>query len=330
VGKSGSVLLVFAVFASGLLSAQTRETSYSPASNNPPQSDVSTSVSGSPYSRDASSTTMASARVALGPGDLLEITVFDTPELTQRIRVNSDGVITLPLVGEIKVLGMSPNELETLVQKRLVEGHFVKNPQVSVFTLEYAGQMAYVSGEVNHPGAYPLLRSHRLQNLITVAGGLSTRAGNIVTIRHGDSAETVNVDLSDKDETKSNPEIMPGDSVNVSQSGIVYVLGDVTRPGGFLLDRRTPLSVVQAVALAEGTKDSASLSKTRLIRMSGGIRQEIPLDLRMILKSKTQDPVLQAGDILFIPGSVTRGMGRRSIDTILATASGVAIYAYRP
>ena len=94
-----------------------------------------------------------------------------------------------------------------------------------------------------------------------------------------------------------------------------------------MLDRRTTLSVLQALALAEGPKPSASLSKARLIRTTAEQRQEIPLDIRSILKSKSPDLMLQAGDIIFVPGSLTRGMGRRTLDTILATASGVAIYS---
>jgi polysaccharide export outer membrane protein len=234
----------------------------------------------------------------------------------------------MPLIGEIAIRGMKPNELEGIIRRKLIEGRFVKDPQVSVFVAEYAGQTAYITGEITKPGAYALLRSHRLRDLIGVAGGLTPRAGNTVTITHeGDSAEPTRVELSDSDENHGNPEIKPGDSVSVGQCGIVYVLGDVERPGGFVLDRRSSLSVIQALALAEGTKSSASLNKARLIRASGEQRQEIPLKLRMILQSKSPDIVLQSGDIIFVPGSLTRGMGRRTIDTILATASGVAIYA---
>src|SRR5262249_30658748 len=154
--------------------------------------------------------------------------------------------------------GLLPDELEKMIRTKLIDGHFVKDPQVSVFVAEYAGQTAYVTGEVNRPGAYALLRSHRLRDLISVAGGLTSPAGNTVTIaREGDAAQGTHIDLSDTDENHSNPEIMPGDNITVDQSGIVYVLGDVERPGGFLLDRRTSLSVIQALALAEGTKSSA-------------------------------------------------------------------------
>lgn len=284
-------------------------------------------VSESALGRDSFSTSITGTRATLGAGDLLEITVFDTPELAQRTRINGEGKITMPLIGEIAANGLSPNELELTIRTKLIEGKFVRNPQVSVFVAEYAGQTALIAGEVNKPGAYSLLRSHRLRDLISLAGGLTSRAGNTVTIAREGEPQPLNIDLSGHDENQSNPEIKPGDNITVAQSGIVYVLGDVERPGGFILDRRSSLSVMQALALAEGIKSSASLSKARLIRTKQEQREEIPLDLRKILKSQRPDILLQAGDIIFVPGSLTRGLGRRSLETILATASGVAIYA---
>jgi len=277
------------------------------------------------------STDVTGVSVALGPGDLLEIRVFDTPELTQHVRVGSDGKVRLALIGEIPVQGASPDTVQSEITRKLIEGHFVKDPQVSVFVTEYAGQVAYVTGEIARPGAYPLLRSHRLKDLISAGGGFTARAGNRVSIERGSApARTITADLNSKDEDQSNPEIVPGDNITVSQSGVVYVLGDVERAGGFVLDRRSSLSVMQVLALAEGTRPSASLTKASLIRIVEGNRQDIPLNLKRILKSQSPDLQLQPGDILFVPGSVTRGLGRRSIETILSTASGVAIYrSYR-
>ena len=326
--KSGGMLLSLAMVAPSLIVAQSREPGNLQAAETLQQSANTSSSLAPSYGRDASSTSISGAQITLCSGDLLEITVFDTPELSQRIRVNSDQKITLALIGEIEVKGISPAALEMLIRSKLVDGHFVKNPQVAVFVSEYAGQMANVTGEVNRPGAFPLLRSHYLTDLIAVAGGLSQRAGNTVIIaRHGDSASSLVVDMADKDEQRRNPEIEPGDSITVGQAGIVYVLGDVGRPGGFLLDRRGTLSAVQAVALAEGIMPSASLRKAQLIRTSDGNRQEIILDLQSILKARSPDLQLQAGDILYIPRSLTRGMGRQSIETILATVSGMAIYS---
>jgi polysaccharide export outer membrane protein len=296
-----------------------------------PAKTAASAVGEIPYTRDAFSTTMTGTRVMLGPGDRLEISVFDTPELTQSVRVNSDGKITLALIGEIAVRGMSPEKLSGVIARKLVDGNFMKDPQVSVFVLEYAGQMAYVTGEVSRPGAYALLRSHRLLDLLSVAGGLTSRAGNTLTIVRGDDpSQHILVDLNDKGENRSNPEILPGDSITVAQSGIVYVLGDVSRPGGFLLDRRTNLSIVQALALAEGTKSSAALSKALLIRTTQGNRQVTPLDLKTMLKSQSPDLLLEAGDIVFVPGSLTRGMGKTSLEVIMSSAGLAAVYATRP
>jgi polysaccharide export outer membrane protein len=295
------------------------------STNNPP------SVGGIPYTRDAFTTTMTGARVVLGPGDQLEVRIFDTPELTQRVRVNSDGKITLALIGELSVLGVSPDKLAGLIASKLIDGKFMKDPQVSVFVTEYAGQMAYVTGEVARPGAYALLRSHRLLDLISVAGGLTSRAGNTVTIARGkDVAQPIRVDLKDKDESRNNPEILPGDSITVGQTGIAYVLGDVNRPGGFMLDRRTTLSVVQALALAEGTKSSAALGKALLIRTTQGNRQVTQLNLKAMLKSQSPDLLLEGGDVIFVPGSLTRGMGKTSIEVIMSSAGLAAVYATRP
>ena len=320
-----------AIVIPALLSAQIREpgTTQARDAQPAPQAGGIASSAVVSYSTDALSTSISGARVGLGAGDLLEIAVFDTPELTQKVRVNSEGKIELALIGEIDVHGISPDMLGRQIRAKLVDGHFVKDPQVSIFVSEYAGQMAYVVGEVNRPGAYPLLRSHHLADLIAVAGGLSTRAGISVTIKHeGIPVPSLVIDLYDKDENQSNPEIVAGDSIAVSQAGIVYVLGDVARPGGFLLDRRTTLSVVQAVALAEGTNSSASIRKARLLRATGGNRQEIPVDLKLVLKAKSPDPQLQSGDILYIPPSAFRGMGRQTLQTILSgTLSGIAIYS---
>lgn len=320
------ICLVLGIAGTEALVAQTRETAGVPAAI--PAAIASTSPPSSARPGDSFSTTITGARAVLGPGDLLEISVFETPELTQRVRVNSDRKIMLSLIGEISVDGMTSDTLQSTIRTKLITNHFVRDPQVSVFVAEYAGQTAYISGEVNRPGAYPLLRSHRLSDMIAVAGGLGTRAGNLITINHGAEASLpMQVDLNDTNVRRRDPEVVPGDSIMVGQNGIVYVLGDVTRPGGFLLDRRSTLSVVQAVALAEGMLPSASYRKAELIRATDGRNLEIPIDLKAMLKAEIAAPQMQPGDILYIPTSLTRGLGRASLQTILSTASGVAIYS---
>ena len=328
------VFALYFILAPVLLFAQTRQTNSSATEGEASQETrVGTDLHAPDGSvtKDPLLTGITGAKTAIGPGDLLAITVFDTPELSERVRVDSEGGITLPLIGELTVQGTTANALEKAIRSKLMAGSFVKDPQVSVFIMEYAGQMAYVTGEISRPGAYPLLRSHRLLDLISVAGGLTSRAGNTVTIVRGDDpAKHVQVDLTDNDESRRNPEILAGDSITVAQTGIAYVLGDVNRPGGFILDRRAALSVVQAVALAEGAKPSASLSKSVLIRTVEGKRQQIPLNLKMILKSHSSDLLLAAGDIIYIPGSLTHGLGRSGLEVIESSVGLAAVYATRP
>lgn len=278
---------------------------------------------------DSLSTSITGVRAELGPGDLIEISVFDTPELLQRTRVDSNGKIALSLIGEVDVHGLTADALQKTIRDRMTEGRFMKDPQISVLVLEFAGQTASITGEVNRPGAYPLLRAHDLLDLIAVAGGLSPRAGNQATIFHASPDELPDVvDLNDKDRKSRNYEVHAGDSITVAQAGVVYVLGDVGKPGGFLLDRRTSITASQAVALAEGTLTSASIRKARIIRTTDGIRDEIPIDLKLVLRAEGTDPELQAGDILYVPSSLLHGLGRNTIQTALAAAiSGLAIYS---
>lgn len=324
--RLGTAILWVAVMVSSSVSAQTREPGTTQLST--PIADHAGDAAAASFAERTTSSGLTATAVALGSGDLLEVSVFDTPELTQRVRVDSHGVINLPLVGELTVQGMTPGAVESTIRARLVEGHYVRDPQVSVFVAELAGQMAYVSGEVNRPGAYPLLRSHRLSDLIAVAGGMTQRAGNSATITHSASQSAMQqVDLNAVDEEAKNPVIEPGDSITIGQAGTVYVVGDVNRPGGFILDRRGKLSVIQAVALAEGLTPSAAVRKAQLIRTVNGERTEVAVDLKKVLRSESPDPQLQAGDILFVPSGLTRGLGRLSLQTVLATVSGMAIYS---
>jgi polysaccharide biosynthesis/export protein len=271
------------------------------------------------------STTMTAAPVHVSPGDLLEIGVFDTPELTGKVRVNSDGEITLPLIGAVHVGGLSPEQVQDLVATSLRDENFVKDAQVSVFVAEYASQAVYVIGEVVKPGPYPLMGSHRLLDFISAAGGFTSRAGKTVTIKtlaNPDHPLTIGPSATEKD---TNPEIAAGDSIIISQAGIVYVLGDVTRPGGFMLDREDTLTIMQALALAEGTLSTAAKSSAMLIRTTAKGREEIPVNLKAILKSKSTDLAMQSNDILFVPGSTTKGV-LKGVESALPAAAATSIY----
>jgi polysaccharide export outer membrane protein len=304
--------------------AQMREI---PGASATPPTQPTAPLGGLPEPQAAWSTSVTGVSALLGPGDQIEITVFDVPELSQRVRVNGSGKITLALIGEVDVNGMTTESLRSWIADELVKRSLVRKPEVSVFVTSFAGQLVSILGEVNRPGAYPLLRSHRLQDLIAVAGGPSARAGNLVTITRADGKEQIQVSLDGKDETVNNPEIFPGDRISISQTGIVYVLGEVGRPGGFLIDRHNTVTVLQALALAEGIQSSASIKKATLFRKDGTGSQQIAVNVSKILKSESPDIPVREGDILYIYGSLTRGMGRTALTTLMNAASTAAVYA---
>jgi polysaccharide biosynthesis/export protein len=275
-------------------------------------------------------TTMTAAPINLAPGDLLEIGVFDSPELTTHTRVTSGGQISFPLLGNLRVGGLTPQETQNLIRAQLMKGDFVKNPQVAVFVAEYADQAVYVLGEVSKPGAYPLVGDHRLFEFISAAGGFSPRAGKTITItRHAGSDSPQVIRFSRQPNLAiDNVEIASGDTINVGQAGVVYIVGNVLHPGGFLLDGDQQLSVIQALALAEGAKPGTAMKSARIVRSTPQGRQNIAVDLNKVLASKSPDLFLQDQDILYIPSSAIRSGFNRGIDAAVQATVGAAIYRW--
>jgi polysaccharide export outer membrane protein len=277
-------------------------------------------------------TTSTSAPVTIGPGDLLNISVFDTPELAAQVRVNSAGNVTFPPVGEVHLAGLTPEGAAELIRKTLVSGDFVKQPQVSVFVQEYASQAVYVTGEVGHPGVYPLLGSYRLLDILSAAGGVTSQGGYDISITHAndpDHPQSVRLNKQNPD-TTNNPSMRPGDTVYVPQAGVVYVVGEVAHPGGFLLDRETALTVIQAIALAQGTTQLAAKSRARVIRTDKtGKKEMIFLDLQKVYDAKMADLQLQKDDILYVPPSTARIFtSQMFLQAALSAATGASVYRW--
>jgi polysaccharide export outer membrane protein len=260
---------------------------------------------------------------------LLEVTVFDTPELSGKVRVSNNGDVSLPLIGALHVAGLKTDEMQSLVARKLVDGQMVKDPQVTVFMTEYATQGISVLGEVKKPGIYPSLGQHRLMDYISLAEGLTPLAGAWATITARAQTQTTTVALSSKfsPNASQNPEITPGDTIFVSKAGIVYVVGDVGKPGGFVMDHDEHLTVLQAIALAQGVNSTASKKHARLIRKTPEGHQEIPFDLGKVLTAKANDIPLQDEDIVFIPGNAVKG-GMKNIPGVLASVAAAAIYHF--
>jgi polysaccharide export outer membrane protein len=264
----------------------------------------------------------------IGAGDLVEMSVFDTPELSGKLRVSNTGDITLPLVGSIHVAGMKADDAQNLIRQKFIDGGFLKDPQVTIFVAEYATQGVSVLGEVKTPGIYPAFGTHNLMDYISVAGGLTPLAGTNITITrtgHPDEPEHVKISASAAPKPLNNPEILPGDSIFVEKTGLVYVIGEVARPGGFPMDHDDHLTILQAIALAQGTTFTAAKSSTKIIRTTPQGHEEIAVNLKKILASKAADSPLQDNDILFVPSSAGRA-ALKNMESLLPIAASATIY----
>ena len=290
-----------------------------------------TTVNTQPFNPEKLSQIASVADVLIGEGDLLQVSLYGVPDFNEQVRVNSAGEITLPMVGQVEVRGLSPTRAGELIGKLLKDGNFYNNPQVTVLEKELATQGISVLGEVQKPGVYPILGPRKLFDLISAAGGTTPKAGRDITVTPRSNPQKLQtVTLSD-DPQKSmtaNIDVYPGDTVVVSKAGVIYVVGDVRLPGGFVIERDKDLTVLQALALAQGATTYADLNRSKVIHKTPKGVQETPILLKKILSGKAEDPKLQADDILFVPHNSTKEATRRGVDTILQTAAGMAIYRF--
>ena len=272
-----------------------------------------------------------STMVKLGVGDLLEVGVYNVPELSAKVRVSNAGDIYLPLIDYVHVEGLTQEEAQGLIAKRLEDGGFVRNPHVTIFIDEANSQGVTLLGEVGRPGIYPLIGDHHLYSILSQAGGFTTSAARKISILRRNQPEAINVNLPRNlaDDVTANVEIMPGDTITVPRAPIIYVVGDVARPSGLLVDNGS-LTVLQALALAGGTNHTAKLSGVRLLRKGPNGTTETKVEIKKMLEAKAQDVPLQADDILFVPVSSGRILAGRTFDVAMAAASAATIYTVHP
>ncbi len=261
----------------------------------------------------------------IGPGDDLEVSVYGAADLSGRTRVSAEGKISLPLVGAVPITGLTSDEAAEAIAKRLRDSNLVKDPQVQVYVKEYTHGGISVSGEVNKPGVYSALGPHRLFDILQSAGGPTEKAGSQVTISHRvdpENAKTVVLSKDPLETARNNIELLPGDTVVVARAGIVYVLGEVNRPGGYAMNSGGAVSVLQAVAAAGGPTRVASLGAAKMLRKTPNGLKELPVPLKKILQAKSEDVPVQADDILFVPSSrVKSAMNAGALLTNMGTAT---------
>jgi polysaccharide export outer membrane protein len=268
----------------------------------------------------------------LGGGDLIEVNVYNVPELSTKARVGNSGDVYLPLIDYVHVGDLTVEEAQSLIGKRLESGGFVRNPHVTIILDESASEGVTILGEVTKPGIYPALGDRRLYDMISAAGGFTPAAGRKVSIIRQHSQEgaiTVNLPRNLADDLQDNVEILPGDMITVPRAPIIYVVGDVGRPAGLLVDNGS-LTVLQALALAGGANHTAKMGGVRIIRKGPDGMTETRVPLKRMLEAKAPDITLQADDILFVPLSGARVAAATGFNAAVAAASGLAILAAHP
>ncbi len=264
----------------------------------------------------------------ISPGDVLDISVFGASDLSQKAVVNSGGNVYMPLINYVHVAGLHVEDAQTAVEQTYLSNGILKTPHVSIVITSYASGVVLM-GEVVKPGIYPIVGAGKLFDILAEAGGTSANAGQVVTITHKGSTDSQTVMLT-SDPTKSleaNVPVQQGDTIIVSKAGVVYVVGEVNAPSGFLMDEKDQYTVMKVVAMAHGTTKLAKNSKARIVRRTPDGEKEIPVPLDKILISKAPDMPMQSNDILFIPTNRGKMAAARGADVAISLATGLTIIA---
>lgn len=262
-------------------------------------------------------------KLKLAPGFLVGLTVMDDSDFNGSYRLDQQGNITVPFLGDIHLGGDTLGDARVQIRKVLLDRKLLVDPQVKVEVLEYAAQEVTILGEVAIPGRHPLLGPRNLADVLSLAGGPTNMAADEVTILSATpGAAPVKVHYSRNTDAKDVENVMvhPGDTIQVKRAGLIYILGAVNRPGGFVMHENGSLSLLQAVSMASGTSPLASTNHVYLLRHNDDgtvVRIEVPY--KKIAEGKLSDVALHNSDILFFPDS--------KLKTTLSNSQGIATAA---
>ena len=268
----------------------------------------------------------------IAPGDVLHVQVADTPEMEEHARVTDGGFVPIIGVGDVKVSGLNPGEAAIAIHDKLILSHYLNHPEVFVSVEQYATQMVSIIGEVKANGSYPIETARPVLDVLALAGGLDPEADRHILIeRQGDQQHPIPYYVSNNGQQAITEQVMvnPGDTIVVPRAGIVYILGDVNRPGGYVMsNNQSQLSLLEGLALAGGVSHSAKQGHAHLIRKrSDGTYLDMELSVGDIQKGKKQDMMLVSGDVVYLPFSYGRNIATNGASGIVASAAGASIYA---
>lgn len=282
----------------------------------------------------------------LGPDDQIVVSVADSEEIANRsVQIDTNGEAGLPLLGRLKVGGLTVRQFEQDLAERLKT--YYKNPQVTVTISEFRSQPVSVIGAVKQPGVHQLRGAKTLIEMLSLAGGLRDDAGNSVKVTRRKEWGPVPLPGAVADPSgeftvgevalreimmarrpEANIRIRPNDVITIPKADLVYVIGEVNKSGGFVLAERADMSVLQAVSMAGGLTKLAGGKNARILRptANGGTREEIAVDLRKIFEGKGEDIAMQPEDILFVPTNAAKNIGVRTAEAAVQMLTGVVIW----
>jgi polysaccharide export outer membrane protein len=276
----------------------------------------------------------AAPALVIGSGDLINVSMFDAPELSGHFRVDQNGDVEMPLVKRIHVAGLTAEQAASVVKNQYVQEDILvpEGSGSTVFIEEYANQGITVSGEVKNPGVYPAFGVKMLNDVVTAAGGPTQLAQSKVIITRRSEPEhpvTLAYDPDARPWVTPKAQIFPGDTVSVPKAGVVYVMGAVNKSGGYVLDGHDEVSVQKAVALAGGTGRAPAMNRAQLVRnLDDGTKLMVTVDLGRIFKGTAPDILLRNGDILYVPTSTEKIVTQVAITAAVAVGSAILIYKF--
>jgi polysaccharide export outer membrane protein len=302
-------------------------------------------LSAQPTKRDDGGAGLPSADVGvLGGGDEITLRDSDVEELNGKVfQIGEDGTIGLPIIGRLQVAGLTVAEFERAINDSLKV--YVKEPRTTVASVQYRSRPVSVLGAVTNPGVYQMTTPRTLVQMLSVAGGLRSDAGSWLVITRKDPRETSHPTQPGADFVTGVTEIripitgilngsdhragmlvVPNDVISVAKAEMIFVMGDVKKPGGFVLGDREQLSLIRALSLAEGLQGTASARHAKVLRDSAAGRSEIPVDIAKILDGKGPDLMLLPDDVLYVPTNTGKKIALRSIEAAIQTGTGIVIW----
>jgi len=289
----------------------------------------------------------APSQYVLGADDQIKVSVLGVEELADRtVRIEPSGDIDLPIAGKIQASGLTLEQLKTKLSGQLSKS--LVKPQVSVEIVNFGSQPVSVMGAVNHPGVHQLQGRKTLAEVLSLADGLRPDAGPHVTIsrriQYGAvplrnakpdptgqfSVASVEVkDLMSGANPADNIPIFPHDVITVPTADVIFVIGEVKKPGEITLKDRSSISVLQALSSAQGFGPTPAPQNAKIVRVAPGDRQrtDIPVDLRKVLAGKAEDIAMRPNDILVVPASGPKKLGARALEAAIQTLTGVMIWS---